>query len=75
MMRHRTRRERDYGPLRDKTLTNVLRQLFITEFGYDNKVLFAEAMIERGRGSRWAQARLQSHERYPPGSCGSRSGD
>jgi hypothetical protein len=47
MMRRRTRRERDYGPLRDKTLTHVLRQLFISEFGYDNKVLFAEAMIER----------------------------
>jgi hypothetical protein len=47
MIRRRTRRERDYGPLRDKTLTNVLRQLFISEFGYDNKVLFAEAMIER----------------------------
>ena len=47
MIRRRTRRERDYGPLRDKTLTHVLRQLFISEFGYDNKVLFAEAMIER----------------------------
>jgi hypothetical protein len=47
MSSRRTRRERDYGPLQDKTLTTVLRHLFVTEFGYENKVLFAEAMIER----------------------------
>lgn len=43
----RTRRERNFSPLRDKTLSNVLRYLFVTEFGYENKVIFAEAMIER----------------------------
>ncbi len=46
-MKHRTDREETFMPLQDKTLFNVLRQLFITEFGYDNKVIFAEAMIER----------------------------
>lgn len=33
--------------MRDKTLSNVLCQLFVNEFGYGNKVIFAEAMIER----------------------------
>lgn len=33
--------------MRDKTLNNVLRHQFVTEFGYENKVIFAEAMIER----------------------------
>ena len=47
-MSHRPpHRERNFSPLRDKTLTSVLRQLFVTEFGYENKVIFAEAMIER----------------------------
>jgi hypothetical protein len=46
-MRRRTHRQADFSPLQDKTLTNVLRQLFVTEFGYQNKVLFAEAMIDR----------------------------
>jgi hypothetical protein len=46
-MRRRTDRQETFSPLRDKTLTNVLRHLFITEFGYQNKVIFAEAMIER----------------------------
>lgn len=32
--------------MRDKTLKNVLRHQFVTEFGYENKVIFAEAMIE-----------------------------
>jgi hypothetical protein len=41
-----TYRQRTFSPLRDKTLTNILRQLFVTQFGYENKVLFAEAMIE-----------------------------
>jgi hypothetical protein len=40
-------RQRNFSPLRDKTLVSVLRQLFVTEFGYENKVIFAEAMIER----------------------------
>ncbi len=46
-MNGRTRRQRNFSPLRDKTLTNILRQLFVTEFGYESKVIFAEAMIER----------------------------
>jgi hypothetical protein len=46
-MRRRTDRQETFSPLRDKTLTNVLRHLFTTEFGYENKVIFAEAMIER----------------------------
>lgn len=46
-MRRRTDRQETFSPLRDKTLTNVLRHLFITEFGYENKMIFAEAMIER----------------------------
>jgi DNA-binding NarL/FixJ family response regulator len=47
MSRKRAHREKNFSPLRDKTLTNVLRQMFVTEFGYENKVIFAEAMIER----------------------------
>jgi hypothetical protein len=47
MKQRRTHRERNFGPLQDKTLANILRHLFITEFGYENKVLFAEAMIQR----------------------------
>jgi len=47
MSRTRAHREKNFSPLRDKTLTNVLRQMFVTEFGYENKVIFAEAMIER----------------------------
>jgi hypothetical protein len=47
MKQRRTHRQRDFAPLQDKTLSNVLRHLFVTEFGYDNKVLFAEAMIQR----------------------------
>jgi hypothetical protein len=46
-MKRRTQRQQVYSPLQDKTLSNVLRQLFVTQFGYENKVLFAEAMIER----------------------------
>jgi len=47
MLKLRTDRQETYEPLRDKTLFNVLRQQFVTEFGYANKVIFAEAMIER----------------------------
>jgi len=43
----RTHRQRSFSPLLNKTLANVLCHLFVTEFGYENKVLFAEAMIER----------------------------
>jgi len=46
-MNRRTHRQRTLGPLQDKTLFNMLRQQFVTEFGYENKVIFAEAMIER----------------------------
>ncbi len=47
MSHKRTHRERNFSPLRDKTLFNILRHTFVTEFGYENKVIFAEAMIER----------------------------
>lgn len=47
MRRRGTHRQETFSPLRDKTLANVLRHLFVTEFGYEKKVLFAEAMIER----------------------------
>ena len=46
-MKRRTDRHETFAPMRDKTLANVLRHLFVTEFGYENKVIFAEAMIER----------------------------
>jgi hypothetical protein len=46
-MRRRTDRQETFSPLRDKTLANVLRRLFVTEFGYERKVIFAEAMVER----------------------------
>jgi hypothetical protein len=42
-----THRARNFSPLQDKSLANVLCHLFVTEFGYENKVIFAEAMIER----------------------------
>jgi hypothetical protein len=47
MSSRRTHRERNFSPLQDKTLTNVLRQLFMTEFGYDNKAPIADLMIAR----------------------------
>ncbi len=47
MRRRRTNRQESFSPLQDKRLASVLRHLFVTEFGYDNKVLFAEAMVER----------------------------
>lgn len=46
MKQQRSHRERNFSPLQDKTLTNVLRQLFVTEFGYETKVRFADVMIE-----------------------------
>lgn len=42
-----TDRQETFSPLRDKTLANTLCQIFVAEFGYENKVIFAEAMIER----------------------------
>lgn len=47
MTRRRSDRQETFSPLHDKTLQNVLRHQFVTEFGYENKVIFAEAMIER----------------------------
>jgi len=47
MKKRRTDRQETFSPLRDKTLRNVLRHQFVTEFGYENKVIFAEAMIDR----------------------------
>jgi len=47
MRRLRPRPERNFSPLRDKTVASVLRHLFVTEFGYEQKVIFAEVMIER----------------------------
>jgi hypothetical protein len=46
-MKRSTHRQRVFSSLRDKTLSNQLRQLFITQFGYRDKVMFAEVMIER----------------------------
>lgn len=47
MAARRTHRARNFEPLRDKTMASVLRHLFATEFGYSDKLLFADAMIER----------------------------
>jgi hypothetical protein len=47
MKRRRTYRQETFAPLRDKSLSNVLRHLFVTEFGFENKVPIAELMIER----------------------------
>jgi hypothetical protein len=47
MRRRRTGRQVTFSPLRDKTLDNILRHLFVTEFGYQRKVVFAEVMIAR----------------------------
>lgn len=47
-MRQRpTDRQSTFSPLRDKALLSVLRQLFTDQFGYGDKLIFAEAMIER----------------------------
>lgn len=46
MRQRSTNRQETFSPLRDKTLANILRQQFVDEFGYDNKVVFAEVMIE-----------------------------
>lgn len=42
-----TNRQRTFSPLQDKELESVLLRLFIDEFGYDNKVIFAQAAIRR----------------------------
>ena len=46
MKKRRTDRQETFAPMRDKTLKNVLRYQFVTEFGYENKVIFAETMID-----------------------------
>jgi hypothetical protein len=46
-VKRNTHRQNVFAALRDKTLSNQLRHLFVTEFGYQDKVLFAEAMIDR----------------------------
>ena len=46
-MRRRSTRYRDYHPLLAKTVPNALLNLFIEQFGYGDKVVLAEAMIER----------------------------
>jgi hypothetical protein len=45
-MKRTTHRQRVFSSLRDKTLSNALRHLLVTEFGYQDKVFFAEVMIE-----------------------------
>lgn len=40
-------RKRTFSPLQDKELESILLRLFIDEFGYENKVIFAQAMIQR----------------------------
>lgn len=45
MRKLRPTSERNFSPLRDKVLASMLRQLFVTQFGYENKVIFADAMI------------------------------
>lgn len=40
-------RQRTFAPLQDKELESVLLRLFVDEFGYANKVIFAEVMIQR----------------------------
>ena len=46
-MRRRSTRYRDYHPLLAKTVPNALLTLFIEQFGYGDKVVLAQAMIER----------------------------
>lgn len=46
-MRRRSTRYRDYHPLLAKTVPNALVNLFIEQFGYGDKIVLAQAMIER----------------------------
>lgn len=46
-MSRSTARQAVFTPLQDKELESVLLSLFVDEFGYDNKVIFAKAMIRR----------------------------
>lgn len=47
MRHHRTDRQNIFSSLQEKELESVLLTLFVEEFGYENKVIFAEAMIQR----------------------------
>lgn len=40
-------RKRTFSPLQAKEVESVLLRLFVDEFGYANKTIFAEAMIQR----------------------------
>jgi hypothetical protein len=40
-------RKRTFSPLQAKEIESVLLRLFVDEFGYENKVVFARAMIQR----------------------------
>lgn len=45
-MNRRTHRQEIFSPLQQKELKSVLRTLFVTEFGFENKAIFADAMID-----------------------------
>jgi len=47
MSRQRNGRQETFGPLQDKTLESVLLTLFVQEFGYESKTVFAQAAIQR----------------------------
>ena len=47
MRPRRSDRRETFSPLRDKALTSVLRQQFVAEFGYSDKVIFADEIIDR----------------------------
>jgi hypothetical protein len=40
-------RKRTFSPLRDKKLESILLRLFVDEFGYEKKVIFAQVIIQR----------------------------
>jgi hypothetical protein len=41
-----SRRERSFGPLRDKTLRSMIRRKFITEYGFSDAVPVAEFITD-----------------------------
>jgi hypothetical protein len=65
MRQLRPRRERVYSPLRDKTLKSVLCHQFVTQFGFENKVPIAEAMIDRILNT--IESFVQPHSLLKPG--------
>jgi hypothetical protein len=40
-------RKRTFSPLQDKELESILLRLFVDEFGYEKKVIFAQVIIQR----------------------------